>query len=200
MNTLKFRWLAFVIGTLTTLGIPVSAIWIHYQTLSHGEVVKVRLMPIDPYDPFRGRYVALQLENERVPAAAPESFADQRHRSGYLSYRTDEDGFLQAIEIYENRPTETPYLEVYDIWEIGENEYTYQLPFDRYYLNEKDAQLAEDIARESLRVQQIAAESEKLPSYLILRVRRGNAAIENLMIDELPVQQRIREERKKQGQ
>lgn len=197
MNSLKARWIAFAIGVVATLGIPVSAIWSHYQTLEKGEVVKFRLRPVDPYDPFRGRYVALRLQNDRVPAADSENQSIEHRGNAYLSFSTDADGFAQPIELHKTRPSGTSFLKVHNVRDVGENEYTYQLPFERYYLNEEDAQLAEDIARESLRVQRLASESEKLPSYLVLRVLKGNAAIETLMIDDIPVEERIRQERDK---
>ncbi len=197
MNSLKLRWIAFAIGVVATLGIPVSAIWSHYQTLATGEVVKFRLAPVDPYDPFRGRYVALRLENNRVPAAEPDSLADSRRGSAYLSFDTDENGFALPIALHQEPPAGAHYLKVYNVWEAIPGEFSYQLPFDRYYLNEKDASLAEDIARDSLRARRDETEPEQLPSYLVLRVLQGNAAIEALMIDDVPVEQRVREEQAK---
>lgn len=198
MNTLKVRWIAFVIGAIATLGIPVSAIWSHYQTLAHGDVVKFRLAPVDPYDPFRGRYVALRLENNRVPAAKPDELDTLAGDSAYLSFTLDENDFAQPVALHARPPDSAHYLKVYHIWESRPNEYSYQLPFDRYYLNENDAPLAEQIARDSVRAGvDDDGEADELPSHLVLRIRNGDAAIVTLMIDNKPVEERIREERAK---
>ena len=42
------------------LAVPGYFVYRHYDTLYTGESYKFDVVPYDPYDPFRGRYVSLQ--------------------------------------------------------------------------------------------------------------------------------------------
>ncbi|MCL2108795.1 MAG: GDYXXLXY domain-containing protein [Oscillospiraceae bacterium] len=51
---------------IVLLAVPIYMIYDYYNILSSGEVYKVRVTAYDPYDPFRGRYVAIRPEHNEL--------------------------------------------------------------------------------------------------------------------------------------
>jgi len=193
MFSLKSRWILFTIGSLIAISIPVSTIWKHSKILTEGETVKIKLEPIDPYDPFRGRYVRLDFDLGRATwDTVRDVEAPHRVAKAYLSYELDSAGFAKAKTLHETPPSDTPYLIVQDVrYHSFRDTWRFDLPFDRYYLNEKDAPLAEEIARETLQ----ARDSQREDSYIVIRTLDGNAAIDSLYLGQVKIEDRLKQVR-----
>jgi hypothetical protein len=60
----------FAIVALAQWAAPLSQIWTHEQTLTQGTLIKLKCSAPDPYDPLRGRYLAVRPEQRdaSVPA------------------------------------------------------------------------------------------------------------------------------------
>lgn len=197
MKASKFQWIALVLGVVISLSIPASIILKNNAILQTGEVAKFKLQPIDPRDPFRGRYVQLSFEENVAPIVGDSVDFDSYPR-GFLSFDLDEDGFVVAKALHRGPPEGEHYVAVEFIHKSwvneSDNEYRYQFPFDRYYLNEKDAPRAERIARQSIR-RNIAEEGDAgEESYLVVRILNGEVAIEALYIGGKTVEERLLEE------
>lgn len=52
--------------------LPLALIGWNEQALASGTRVTLRTVPVDPVDPFRGRYVTLRYEISALPTGAPE--------------------------------------------------------------------------------------------------------------------------------
>jgi uncharacterized membrane-anchored protein len=61
----------FLAACALQLGVPAAMVLREEATLRGGAELRFRAGPVDPVDPFRGRYVALSLEieRERLPEA-----------------------------------------------------------------------------------------------------------------------------------
>lgn len=102
---------------------PGYLVYRHYNTLRTGESYKVEVEPYDPYDPFRGRYVALSTS---VP-----------NNNGHGKYALlDKDSRGYAIITHFDEKT------------VENGVYVKNLRLDRYYMNEKMALEAERLQRE----------------------------------------------------
>jgi len=174
----------FVVVALAQLGLPASVVWLRQQTLKHGRVWKFKTEPIDPVDAIRGRYVALSLAAEKVRQdERPAEFAT----SGtpvYVTLKEDAEGFAQVDEI---RTKALPGNNVVKVetryWSDGW-EYV-RFPFDKFWVDEKIAPEAERAYRENSR-------REKQNAYVTIRVRDGDAALEQLYIDSQPLRNYLR--------
>ena len=110
--------LYLLIGLLVTqLLVPGYLIYRHYDTLMTGEEYKFIVQPYDPYDPFRGRYVALR--------------PIERTYSTYAVLGHDNRGYAAIIAAGDSQPHSGTYVK--------------NLRLDRYYMNEKMAPIAERI-------------------------------------------------------
>ena len=108
---------------LLMLAVPGYFVFRHYDTLRFGESYKVEVEPYDPYDPFRGRYVAL---STRLP-----------NYSGYGKYallERDSRGYALITDCDERTQKDGQYVK--------------NLRLDRYYMNEKMAPEAERLQRD----------------------------------------------------
>lgn len=166
-----FTLVLFAVVALLQLAAPGYTIWRQERTLAIGEAFKFRTEPVDPYDAFRGRFVALAFRD-----AYPRTLANVKPEVGkpvYTSLSVDGDGFAILDEASDAPPKGRPWLETR--WTLDGR---VVLPFDRYYLDEFKAAETERAYRESARQQQ---------AWLLVRVLDGNWAIENLFIDGRPL-------------
>jgi len=123
----KWHIPALIAVIITQLCVPVFMIVNKYDVLKTGEEFKFRVNAVDPYDPFRGRYVAI--------SARPASY-----RMGkYGAIEVGEDGFAYISSISDSKPASGAYVK------SGSTRY-FLLPIDRYYMDETFAPRAEALA------------------------------------------------------
>ena len=94
------RWLvpaAFAALCLVQAAVPVSMIARYERTLHGGTAFKVRAAPVDPVDPFRGRYVVFRLGFE--PVSLETSFAGPV----WVELEEGADGFAKAGKVSKTR-------------------------------------------------------------------------------------------------
>ena len=65
MKTLPF--IIFGIAVLAQWAAPLSQIWTHEQVLTKGTLIKLKCSAPDPYDPLRGRYLAVRPTQSELP-------------------------------------------------------------------------------------------------------------------------------------
>ena len=64
---------------------------------------------------------------------------------------------------------------------------TIKYPFDRFYLDENKASIAEDIYRESRR-------NSAKTAWALVKIKNGHAALEDVMINGVPINSIIKEQ------
>ncbi len=168
---------------LVQWSIPLALIQRGQTALAQGTPYKFRTAPVDPSDPFRGRYVTLDFEAALVPSMQidPTLYEGQR---AYAAIRIDANGFAQLHAVGATVPDAGDYLPVTVLWKDWEQT-RLRLPFDRYYLDEKQAPQVEQRYRESnLR---FGSDEEPvpnpLPTYATVRVLKGYAVLEHLVLN-----------------
>ncbi|MBI2437541.1 MAG: GDYXXLXY domain-containing protein [Lentisphaerae bacterium] len=178
---------------LAQWAVPASIIWRYEQALANGQVFKFKTRPVDPYDAFRGRYVALGFAQESAPLAG----ARQRFEGGqkiFALIENDTNGFANGFArikwVSFERPQTGAYFNVQTRYYSPNwpTNVAIRFPFDRYYLNEKLAPAAEAAYREhSQRGQQDA--------YVTVRVQNGLAVIEDLYVAGQPILQFLKKQK-----
>ncbi len=155
--------------------LPVSMIAKRESTLKNGEVFRFKTVPVDPYDAFRGRYVAIRAEINKV--SKPEGVDLKYGQKVYAQLFVDENGFAQVSQIAMRRPKDSAYLIASVTYPAGRgNDVGLNLPIDRYYMEEKAAPRAEQVYREHSR------RGDKQDAYVIVRIKDGFAVIEGLYV------------------
>ena len=176
----------FVGVALIQIATPVSMIAKREAVLQRGQQFKFKVQPVDPYDAFRGRYVALRIMEDKVTV----------HSSLKLDYGqrifahivVSEQGFAKFSTATTFRPAGVPYIEatVLNPNRPGKSQVTLDLPIDRYYMEEKKAPLAE-------RIYQRRARRGREDAYVLVRIKDGFAVIEGLYVGGKRIEEAVRD-------
>jgi len=175
---LSIRIALFALLVLVQLAVPASMIVGREITLRRGQPYRFHTSPVDPYDPFRGRFVALQLDPRTAPR--PEGVQLDHNQRAYAVLREDAEGFAQIETLSLTRPEGDNYMRVRVSSSDSPNRVTVRWPIDRYYMDERLAPEAERAYRKNSRREQRRA-------HVTVRVRAGKAALEELYIEGVPI-------------
>jgi uncharacterized membrane-anchored protein len=141
--------------------VPFKMIQGKEKILKTGELFKFRTRPIDPADPFQGRYVRLGYRDNYI-SCPPDYNPELTHKEPiYAMLETDEDGFARFTDWSREKPASGHYLKtrytgMRSDWDNDRKTRTHKgfslrLPFDRYYMDEAKAPRAERLARQATR-------------------------------------------------
>lgn len=180
---MKTKSLLFLLGLAVALQLaaPASMILRRERVLAHGQAFKFRTAPVDPYDAFRGRYVALGFDQRSVDAPPGHDFA--RGQTVHAVLAVDAEGFADFAEIRRDRPETEPYLTV-KIQYVSGNQIQLRLPFDRFYMDEYEAPAAERAYRQN------SVRSNR-NAYIQARIAKGFGVIEDLYVDGSPIREHL---------
>ena len=170
----------FILIAVAQLSVPALMAWGRIQTLAHGRVWKFKTAPIDPEDVVRGRYIRLQFLADEF--TQPEQFRSTD--MVYAVLKETADGFAEIDHISTTPISGDNVVKV----EPGGNFDGKQhivIPFTQFWITEKSAPEAEKAYRENSR-------RGKENAYVTVRVRNGDAALEQLYIDNQPLTDYLR--------
>lgn len=178
----------FCVIAALQIWVPLSMIARREATLKNGAAYKFLARPVDPYDAFRGRYIALNYENSFGSSTNATMF--RRGQTVYVAVETGTNGYARLGVVTPRRPSEGDYIRTKaNGWRNVSNLVSVTLPFDRFYLNEKLAPDVEIAYRK-------ASMRERRKAYALVRIRSGMAVIENLYIENKPIMEFLESERK----
>ena len=167
----------FGLAVVLQLAVPAALILKREHALTHGRAFKFRTAPVDPYDAFRGRFVALGFDQNTVVAPPGHDFA--RGQTVHVRLEEDADGFAKLAEILRDRPDAAPYLTTKILY-VGGDLVHLRLPFDRFYIDEDAAPAAEQA------YWKYSAASNR-NAYVQIRIEKGFAVLEDLYVDGQPI-------------
>jgi len=170
--------LALIVLIAAQLAVPSWMIVSQENILREGAVYKFKTAPVDPYDIFRGRYVALSTDQRSVKMDGVKNI--ERGQKLYVLLANDQDGFARVTDAQLERPQGNDYIKTKVTYQSG-NKVNFNLPINRYYMNEEKAPQAEALYREHSRV-------NKQDAYVVVRVLNGQALIEGLYVGGKPIE------------
>ncbi len=162
----------FAILAIVQLAVPMSMILKRELVLKEGQLFWFKTAPVDPYDAFRGRYVALGIEANRAPT--PSGVNLRFGQKVYALLAVDEHGLAKITQVTIQKPNGRSYITA-KVGYVSGNEVILQLPLDRYYMEEKAAPQAEQLYRERSRR---GAQDARLA----VKVKDGIVVIEGLYV------------------
>jgi uncharacterized membrane-anchored protein len=164
------------------LGVPAGMIARRELTLRTGTAYRFRTAPVDPYDAFRGRFVALQIDPANAELEPGQRLA--RGQRVFARLGSDTNGFAVVNGLSTKASGDGIWVKLHY---VSGSTARLRWPMDRYYMNEKDAPAAEAAYRRHSRRGQRDA-------WVDVRVRRGHAVIEDLHVGGRPIAAFLREE------
>lgn len=171
---------------LVQLYVPASMIFEREEVLDKGRGYHFALEPVDPSDPFRGKYLTLYFRHDTL--AMQEYSTVPKAHWGYVTFRQDQAGFARIDRISHTRPSQTPtYLKarIYYRQEGQRVNAFVEYPFDRFYLEESKALPAEKAYARAMQDSSQAA-------YALVKIKEGEAVLEEVYIDGVPVAEKVK--------
>jgi uncharacterized membrane-anchored protein len=177
----KLSLIALGLLIIVHLAVPMYMIRDRENTLRNGERFKFKTRPIDPADPFQGRYVLLGYKDAYIPWPEDKDPDLEYKARIYVNIEIGADGFARFTDWSLTEPDSGNYLASRYLgrdwrWnpETRSNDYKglrIKIPFDRFYMDEAKAPRAEILARDAARTTNCWAE---------VRIREGKAVIEDV--------------------
>ncbi len=191
MDRKNWAWVIFGIMVVAQLAIAFQMILKHENTLREGKVFKFKTAPVDPSDPFRGKYITLNFEARNWKT---NDTTWHGRTKCFVELKEDENGFAKIAGVTKTPPTQNIHFVqakvsvIATMREEGKevNELFVEFPFQQFFLQENKAPLAEakffEITRDTT-----------LVSYALVSVNKGSAVIKDVFIGENSVKKILEE-------
>jgi len=186
MDNKKILFSAFILVALAQLYVPSKMISDREEVLATGTEYKFRTAPIDPNDPFRGKYITLSYSENTVEIENEKDWT--RGEKIYVHLTKGNDGFARIRSVSKEESTDTQdYLKVKVnyVSENGSDKLTIDYPFDRFYMEESKANDAELAFRQS------QGDTSKI-TYALVRIKNGEAVLKDVMIDGISIRELVK--------
>jgi uncharacterized membrane-anchored protein len=180
-STLLIAALAIMISA--QLFFPLQMVFQNEESLDEGTVFKFKTIPIDPNEPFKGKYIRLNM----VQIFDDVDTLQFTENTGMAFMELEEDslGFAQIKAMHKNRPEHTSeYVQAkYRIrWNRSA---TITYPFNKFYMEESKAYPAE------LLYNQIRDRNSEIEWYVAVSIYEGESVINDVFVDDMPISEAI---------
>ncbi|MCH2082654.1 MAG: GDYXXLXY domain-containing protein [Saprospiraceae bacterium] len=171
----------FGLGMFFLLAYPTYLIYEQENILASGTLYKFPLAPVDPYDAFRGKYLALSYHFSDINTTENFKEGDQ----AFAKVAIDSAGYAYLFDVSHKRPL-SPYLSVIADYQHTKGLITLRVPksIKRYYLNENLASKAE---LEVQRLRSNREEDEEVNAYASIKIHKGHTSLVELFLDGKPI-------------
>jgi uncharacterized membrane-anchored protein len=170
----------FIVMCLAQWLVPGKMIYDSERVIDEGVLYKFKTRPIDPSDPFRGKYITLNFDATSL--TLPDSANWQGGEEVFVTFTIDSAGFATPSGIYREEPDTESYLKTTVNYFNTYNHYEvfFNLPFDRFYLEESKASQAEQL------YWQAQADTAQV-AYGLVTIGKGQAVLTDVMINDKSV-------------
>lgn len=173
---------AFLILAIIQWMIPARIILAKDRVVLRGEPFKFRTEPVDPYNPFKGKYITLNFSENSFTDTVQRKFVG--NDEVYVILARDSKGFATVKNLSDSEPANTnSYVKarVSYVTTVRDSiTVHFSYPFSEFYMDEYKAPKAENIYLESAR------DSSNI-TYALVKILNGDAVIENVFINNIPI-------------
>lgn len=188
---------SFVFLSFIQLFIPAKMILNREEVLADGVEYYFPTAPVDPDDPFRGKYIYLNFTTNSVVVDSTFSDSFEWNQEVFVELEKDDKGIVKIANIYDNAPADAhiDYIKAvisnveYDR-HTGQKEIFVDFPFDRFYMEESKAYDAELLYNESSRDSTSATNA-------VVMVLDGKAVLKDVQIDGVSIKDVVLNNRNK---
>lgn len=172
----------FLFVVIAQLFVPAQMIYNQEDILNTGKIVKFQCEPIDPNDPFRGKYITLRFKESAIKVKNLKEW--NSNETIFAKIKTSKDGFAKIKSISRTEPTDnSTYLKLKINYIADyENKIYLDFPFNRFYMNENKANNAEKVYAES------TIDTTKI-AYALVATKNGEAVIKDVLIDNISIKE-----------
>jgi len=183
---IKYMFLLFLVVAVAQLFVPAQMIMGQETVLTQGKAYKFKTHPVDPSDPYRGKYITLRYDMNRAPN---KGLTWERNEEIYVYIKEDSLGFAEMVEVSKSPiNSNNDYVIAQARRSYKDyNQVFFDLPFNRFYMNENKAKPAEDAYR--------IAQRDTIPNntYGLVYVKDGEAVLKDVIINEVSIADYVEE-------
>ncbi len=151
--------------------VPASMIYEQESVLKNGKEFKFKTAPVDPSDPFRGKYIILNFDSEQYQISDPLNWGPGN--DVFVSLY-DSAGYAIIKGVSKTKPNHSDFIKA-TVSYISEDVLYFNYPFDRFYLEEGKAPAAEKLYNEMQR-------DTLVDVFAVVSIRDGVAALKDVTI------------------
>ena len=186
---MKTLIISFVLIVIVQLTVPLKIIHDKQSPLIYGQEFTFKTEPIDPYDPFRGKYVTLSFSDNYLEMDEYKKW--KYGETVYVQFFEGEDGFAKIKSISKEIPENSDYylkskVRTESFRRGSKEKYRVYIdyPFRRYYMEESKAKRAEILARNSAR-------DETYDVSVVVHLYKGRGSIKKLQVNDTPMEEAV---------
>ena len=180
MNNKKMTLLIFILVAMAQLYMPAKVIYDQENLLNTGTEFKFKVAPIDPNDPFRGKYIIVYFEANTIEVENTDEW--NSNEMVYINLATDNKGFAMIAGYSREKPQKGHFLKVkvrHTVTTAKKN-LIIEYPFERFYMEESKAATSEIIYNKS------ATDGSQI-AYALVNVKKGEGIIKDIIINGMPI-------------
>lgn len=184
MKSKKIIIILFLLLAIVQLLAPAKMIYNKEQIIEKGKAYKFLTQPLDPNDPFRGKYVRL---NYQINTYKTSDSIWNNNRDVYV-YLKDSSGFATIETIsHKKLDLKNDYVLATKNWfNANNNKLIFDLPFNRFYMEESKAKPAEDLVRRNRR------DTINNTTYALVYIKEGEFVLNNVFINDVPIKNLVK--------
>jgi uncharacterized membrane-anchored protein len=165
--------------------VPAAMIVEQEDILRNGKTFRFKTAPVDPTDPFRGKYITLNFEADTYKHNNDRKW--ERGKHVFVLLTEGNDGFAKILDLSESLPDSDSHYVEGKVLFSDEDIVRISYPFERFYLEESKALGAEIVYRESNR------NDSTQTAYAVVHIKNGKPALEDVMINDRSIVDIVRE-------
>ncbi len=177
-----YLFILFVIVALAQIFVPIQMVMDSEDAIISGEAYKFRTRPIDPTDPFRGKYITLQYEMNHFNTENSTYVVGEEI---YIYLKNDSEGFAEVSQISKTPlQTEADYVTA-RVTYYYKGKVNFQLPFNTFYMEETKAYDAE------LAYNKVNRDSIPKNVYALVYINGDDVVLKDVFINDIPIQEYV---------
>jgi uncharacterized membrane-anchored protein len=195
MKNKSIYLILFIAVVIAQWLIPIVMISHQEDTLSTGKIFKFKTEPVDPYDAFRGKYISLRFKEDR--AKINKETKKLNYGDAIFVTFIDSSGYALVDAVLVREPKDTQiYVKAKVSYvdnsillnsKVKQPRFSIHInyPFERYYMNETKAPMAETAYREN-------NQQTKDNVYAQVAIKNGVGIVKDVIIDGVPIKDYVK--------
>lgn len=181
----RYIFILFIVLGIAQFYVPAQMIFHQENILKTGKAFKFKTKPIDPSNPFRGKYIRLNFDMDKF---FTEDTLWNRNEDIYVSIGEDSLGFTKPTAVSKEKPNSGDYVKVRADWYSPyEKSVWFSLPFTEFYMEESKAYDAE------LAYRNLQRRDSTKNVYALVYIKEGESVLANVFVDTIPIAKYVEE-------
>jgi|KBSMisStandDraft_5_1062788.scaffolds.fasta_scaffold01316_5 uncharacterized membrane-anchored protein len=171
--------------------VPLKMIYDNQKIINKGRTVKFKTAPLDPSNPFIGKYVLLKFDEETIKTNSNKLLS--RGEEIFVSLSEDNRGFVHPIGLSKVAPQNGKlYVKAnvyYSQFEGNQQSVMLDYPFNKFYMDEYKVPKAERVYQES------NSNMQKQDVYALVNLLDGDGIIRDIIINDTSITELVKRNR-----